>query len=61
MTDDDGERFAILLNNTLVDLKNPSVFRELEEVLTQNPDILEYIKDVIRNEGQELCEFFTRL
>ncbi|WP_234483382.1 hypothetical protein [Bacillus sp. S56] len=61
MTDYDGERFAILLNNTLVDLKNPSVFRELEEVLTQNPDILEYIKDVIRNEGQELCEFFTRL
>ncbi|MEN3134654.1 hypothetical protein [Bacillus albus] len=61
MTDGDGERFTTLLNNTLVDLKNSSVFRELEEVLTQNPDILEYIKGVIRNEGQELCEFFTRL
>lgn len=61
MTDDDGERFTTLLNNTLVDLKNPSVFRELEEVLTQNPDILQYIKDVIGNDGQELCEFFTRL
>ncbi|WP_227414938.1 hypothetical protein [Bacillus thuringiensis] len=61
MTDDDGERFTILLNNTLVDLKNSSVFRELEEVLTQNPDILEYIKGVIGNEGQELCEFFAEL
>ncbi|WP_227495994.1 hypothetical protein [Bacillus mycoides] len=61
MTDDDGERFTTLLNNTLVDLKNPSVFRELEEVLTQNSDILQYIKSVISNEGQELCEFFAEL
>ncbi|EEM92737.1 MULTISPECIES: hypothetical protein [Bacillus cereus group] len=61
MTDDDGERFTTLLNNTLVDLKNSSVFRELKEVLTQNPDILQYIKSVIGNEGQELCEFFAEL
>ena len=61
MADGDGERFTTLLNNTLVDLKNPSVFRELEEVLTQNPDILKYIKGVIGNGGYELCEFFTRL
>ncbi|MGK0535942.1 hypothetical protein [Bacillus sp. 'calajunan'] len=61
MTDDDGERFATLLNNTLVDLENPSVFRELEEVLTQHPEILQYIKDVISNGDQELCEFFKRI
>ncbi|WP_257188604.1 hypothetical protein [Bacillus cereus] len=61
ITEDDGERFTTLLNDTLVDLKNPSVFRELEEVLTQNPDILQYIKGVIDNEGQELCDFFKRL
>ncbi|MCU0097576.1 hypothetical protein N7917_30290 [Bacillus sp. OR9] len=60
-TDHEGERFTTLLNNTLFDLENPSVFRELEEVLTQNPEILQYIKDVISNEGQELCEFFTRI
>ncbi|WP_234881333.1 hypothetical protein [Bacillus mycoides] len=61
MTDHEGERFTILLNNTLVDLENSSVFNELEEVLTQHPEILQYIKEVIANEGQELCDFFTRL
>ncbi|WP_257145606.1 hypothetical protein [Bacillus cereus] len=61
MTDPDGERFVTLLNNTLFELENSSVFRELEEVLTQHPEILQYIKDVISNEEQELCEFFTRI
>ncbi|WP_255289309.1 hypothetical protein [Bacillus cereus] len=60
-TDHEAERFTTLLNNTLFDLENPSVFRELEEVLTQNPEILQYIKDVISNGGQELCEFFAEL
>lgn len=61
MTDHEGERFTTLLNNTLVGLENSSVFNELEEVLTQHSEILEYIKEVIANKGQELCDFFTRL
>ncbi|WP_257149209.1 hypothetical protein [Bacillus cereus] len=61
MTDYEGVRFTTLLNNTLVDLDKPAVFRELKEVLTQNPDILQYIKGTIGNEGQELCQFFAEL
>lgn len=60
-TDQDGERFTVLLNNTLKSLINPSVFNELKEVLTQEPQILQYIKDVLAKQNEELCNFFNNL
>lgn len=60
-TDQEGERFTVLLNNTLKSLINPSVFDELKEVLIQKPQILQFIKDVLKKEGQELCNFFNEL
>lgn len=60
-TDSEGERFTVLLNNTLKSLINPAVFDELKEVLIQKPQILQFIKDVLKKEEQELCKFFNEL
>ncbi|WP_180229286.1 hypothetical protein [Bacillus pseudomycoides] len=59
--DEDSEKFIVLLNNTFKTLDNESVFKELNDVLIEKTEILDFIKTTLESKNEELCDFFCNL